>query len=142
MFESYANITLIPYTTALELKYVSIAASRPWRCPDPGCKKSNAGSNMSCSVCALPRHCAQQFQKKGKAELQCMGRRRRKEENALHLNHPHPLGLGKGSCTCDVRFGWAPKKQIQEGIFRWSVDKGRTLLSSGVKNSQEMLQNL
>ena len=66
--ESCANVTLIPYATALELKYVSISASRPWRCPDPGCKKSNAGSNMSCSVCALPRHCAQQFQKKGKAE--------------------------------------------------------------------------
>ena len=52
------------------LDLCEISASRPWRCPDPGCKKSNAGSNMSCSVCALPRHCAQQFQKKGKAELQ------------------------------------------------------------------------
>ena len=45
------------------MEFVSVSR---WRCPDPGCKKFNAGTSMACSQCALPRRSAQQFQKKGK----------------------------------------------------------------------------
>ena len=36
-----------------------------WRCPDPGCKKSNPKNSDSCTQCTLPRHSAHQF-KRGK----------------------------------------------------------------------------
>ena len=72
---------------------------------------------MSCSVCALPRHCAQQFQKKGKAERTAMEWEEERRKMGLHLNHPHSLGPGRGLAQVMSDLGGSLESRFSKGVF-------------------------